>query len=48
MIILKSVIFAAAGCMAVVAGVFAVLAWLAVNEDAVPDENGKPEEEELS
>ena len=42
MIILKSVIFAAAGCVAVVAGVFGVLTWLAVNEDAVPEE----EEEE--
>lgn len=38
MILLKSVIFAAAGCVAVVVGVFAVLAWLAVNEDTAPEE----------
>lgn len=44
MIILKGVIFAAAGCVAVVAGVFAVLTWLAVNEDAVPEERGKDNE----
>lgn len=43
-VILKSVIFAAAGCVAVVVGVFAVLAWLAVNEDAIPEEDEEPEE----
>lgn len=41
MIILKSVMFATAGCVAVVAGVFGVLTWLAVNENAVPKEKEK-------
>ena len=45
MIILKSVLFAAAGCVAVIGGVFAVLAWLAVNEDTAPEEEEEEHDE---